>query len=201
MINIADCESKARQYLAEQLGRRAPKTVRFEQAFEESPLDGEGPTAILSFDLAPSVDCGMDADARHYVAVGDRSNYFPSYGLSTDDAYSFHIGTRFALELEISRLDDSFEPPTARANLEVILNNYAPDADRDSIRVAGVFRCDEQYFVVYRVRAGGRDLYCFGADCPPGFSELVQHPPQVALRLHLGRLIRAEAAAPGAAEV
>jgi hypothetical protein len=60
-------------------------------------------------------------------------------------------------------------------------------------RLSRLFRCQDRVFAVYRVRLNGRDVHCFGADCPPGFSELTDHPPLVALRLHLGQLIQAEA--------
>ena len=59
--------------------------------------------------------------------------------------------------------------------------------------LAGLIRCLDRCFAVYRVVLRGRPVYCLGAGCPPGFYELTDHPPQVALCLHLGQLIREEA--------
>ncbi len=217
--DAAQREQAAREYLDAQLMERAPASLRFERSVHEQPLEDEGPVSIFSFSIpvgpacgaavtrAPGVDAVQTAGGgaaaasageaeRHFVVVGQtKPNYFPGYGFDADDAYSFHVGTRFALETQIARLDDALEPPGSRVALQVILKQFAPSAQASSAVLAGVFRCDEQYFAVYRIHVDGRELYCFGGDCPPGFYELTQHPPQVALRLHLGKLIRAEAAA------
>ena len=62
--------------------------------------------------------------------------------------------------------------------------------------MAALFQCEERLFAVYRLTLNGAETaYFMGGDCPPGFYRLTEHPPQVALRLHLGKLIRAEARA------
>lgn len=188
-------QAEARAYLERELGARAPGTLTLVAEIAEQPLDGEGAVSLFAFDLPPTgAACGRNADARHYVVVGETtSNYFPAYGLSPDDAYSLHVGTRFMLGLEIALADPCAEPPTAREDVRRFVGLCNPDVPIEGLELAAIFRCAEELYAVYVVSLGGRRVYCFGADCPPGFSELTQHPPQVALRLHLGRLIRREA--------
>lgn len=195
---IAESQRDALRYLHEQLGDRAPAALCFEGQFDESPLDGEGRTSLFSFTLdapAAASGCGDNsAHGRHYVVVGHtESNYFPGYELGPDDAYSFHVGTRFMLELSLQRVDVSLEPPGARDELRRFVQQYAFGARVEREELAALFRCDEGYFAVYRLALDGQDVYCLGADCPPGFYRMTQHPPQAALRLHLGKQIRAEA--------
>jgi hypothetical protein len=202
-LPVSQLEGLALGYLRGQLAARAPQTLRFEGEFDEQPLDGEGQTALFSFELPPGTDVGSGAqpgaaEVKHYVAVGETGpNFFPAYGLDPDDAYSFHLGTRFVLEMGLQVVDASYEPPSARALLRAALVNYAAGATLEQEELAALFRCDEGLFAVYRLTLDGQDVYCMGADCPPGFYHMTEHPPQVALRLHLGKLIRAEAAGGG----
>jgi hypothetical protein len=192
-------ERAARAYLEQQLGGRAPAALAGPALFDETPLEGEGATALFSFDLPP--ECaptqaaeGPAGDPRHYVAVGATTpNYFPAYGLDADDAYSFHVGTRFMLELGVAVADASDEPPGARDELHTFVDACNPGEPIESEALAALFRCGEQRFAVYRLRLRGVEVYCLGADCPPGFYQMADRPPQVPLRLHLGKLIRAEA--------
>jgi len=198
-LNRDELRQAALAYLAEQIRDRAPAGLRLEAEVDERPLEGEGAAAVFSFELEPAAKAGSEPPSpvarKHYVVVGQTEpNYFPAYGLDADDAYSFHIGTRFVLEMGMQLVDASFEPPTARRLLHAALRQFAPGAALERESLAALFRCDEGLFAVYRLTLGGRDVYCMGADCPPGFYELTEHPPQVALRLHLGKLIRAEAA-------
>jgi hypothetical protein len=196
---IREQEQRAIAYLRDRLAERAPDYVRLEGEYDERPLDGEGRTFLFSFDLAPGpgmAECELSPQQRrHYVAVGETEpNYFPSYGLHADDAYSFHVGTRFMLVMGVQRVDNTLEPPGARAALDRFVAGYAQGAAPGPIELAGLFRSDEDYFAVYRLEIAGRAYYCLGADCPPGFYPLTQHPPQTTLRLHLGKVIRSEAA-------
>jgi hypothetical protein len=191
-------EALANAYLAQQLAERAPTTLMYEGTFDEQPLDGEGRTTLFSFVLPatglPAGPLGQRPGERHYVAVGETEpNYFPSYGLGSDDGYSLHLGLHFALELGIRFVAPALEPPRARAALEEFARACAPGAQLGGVELPALFRCDEQYFAVYRLTLDGQAVYCLGADCPPGFYRLTPHPPQVALHLHLGQLIRAEA--------
>ncbi len=199
-LRVSQLEKSALEYLRGRLAARAPQTLRFEREFDERPLDGEGATALFSFELPPEMDVGSEArpgaaELKHYVAVGETEpNFFPAYGLRPDDAYSFHLGTRFVLEMGLQVVDASYEPPTARSLLHAAVQNYAAGAKLEQEELAALFRCEEGLFAVYRLTLDGREVYCMGADCPPGFYHMTEHPPQVALRLHLGKLIRAEAA-------
>jgi hypothetical protein len=192
-----DLESVARDYLALQLGGRAPERLVPVATFSERPLAGEGPVTIFCFDLpagTPGTPAFGGRDPRHYVVVGQTvPNYFPSYGLDADDAYSLHIGTRFMLEMQISRAEPTDEPPGARETLRKFVQGCNPRAAIGPDELMMLFRCEDRLFAVYRVAVVGRRLYCMGGDLPPGFYDLADHPPQVALRLHLGKLIREEA--------
>lgn len=206
-------ERQALDYLAGQLGPRAPRRIMFEGAFDERPVDDEGRVGLFSFELpddvpcppAPSRDPGprisvgfKEPEAprggqRHYVAVGETEpNYFPAYGLRADDAYSFHLGTRYMLRMEVRRVEEFVEPRDARERLIELLRQHARGAPV-TLEPAAFFDCDQQCYGVYRARVGTDDYYAIGADCPPGFYRLTQYPPQTALRLHLGKLLRAEA--------
>lgn len=205
-MNLSNPELAAAEYLAGQLAGRSYSPPRLVAVFNEQTLAGEGPAALLVFDLQPGPGCQETGDPRHYVAVGETvPNYFPAYGLAADDAYSLHIGTRFMLEMQIGRLDAAHEPPGLRDALRRIVSGVAPDAPLESEALAGLFQCEEQVFAVYRLTLGPaptgdggctqrESVYLVAGDCPPGFYRLTQHPPQVALRLHLGKVIRAEPA-------
>lgn len=195
---------EAQAYLERELGARAPKVLSSVAELNERPLDGEGPASVFSFDLPPaSPVCAPDA-TRHYVVVGETEpNYYPAYGLDADDAYSLHIGTRFMLGMGIAIVGADAEPPDARDRVRELTALCNPDVPIEDVELGALFRCEDELYAVYVVSLAGRRVYCFGADCPPGFSEMTEHPPQVALRLHLGRLIRREgrdAARAGASE-
>ena len=124
----------ARRYLAAELGERAPTELALAAVFDERPLEGEGRTAVLTFEL-PSGPLSRSAgaaagDPLHYVAVGEtQPAYYPGYGLSPDDAYSLHVGTRFALVVGLRILPPELEPPTARPalrSLPISPNNRGP---------------------------------------------------------------------------
>lgn len=209
--------AEALAFLGTHLGERAPQTLTPVGEFDEAPLEGEGRTTLFSFDLpgsspvgggsadgerraqpaaaapvAGSQACAAQA-ARHYVAVGCTApNYFPAYDLTPDQAYSLHVGTRFMLEMELQRVDASLEPPSARETLQRLLADRQAVLD-GPVELAALFRCEDEFYAVYRVSVDGAALYYLGADCPPGFYAMTQFPPQAALRLHLGQLIRREA--------
>ena len=104
------------------------------------------------------------------------------------------------LEMGLQLVDPSLEPPGARSLLRAALQTFGGGAEPEKEQLAALFRCEEGFFAVYRLTVAGQDVYCTGADCPPGFYSLTEHPPQVALRLHLGKLIRAEASRDRATE-
>ncbi len=192
-------ETTALAYLAEQLGHKAPSKLTLVSTFTEAPLDGEGAVSLFSFELTPELGaaaCGSPPpDGMHYVVAGETAaNYFPTYGLDADDAYSLHIGTRFLLEMRIGRIDPDQESPAFRDAMRGALRDTVAGVEIQHESLAGLFRGDEQTYAVYRLTLKGEEVYFMGGDCPPGFYRLTQWPPQIALRLHLGKLIRAERA-------
>ncbi len=182
----------AAEFLIAQLRERAPASLQFEAAFDEQTLEGEGRAAVLSFDLpAANAHC-EPGETRHYVVVGQTApNYYPAYGLGADDAFSLHVGTRFMLAMQIGRVEPP-EPVEVRSAMQSVVASIAGAAAAESAALAGLFACEEQRYAVYRVAANGEAVYFVCGDCPPGFYRLAAHPPQVALRLHLGKVIRAE---------
>ncbi len=188
-------QADALKYLRGALGDRAPEEIVLEGVFDEEPLEGEGRVEVFRFELSPMPDVPERAVAtEHYLVVGETEpNYFPVYGLTADEAYSFHIGTRFVAVMGLAVVDAADEPAGARAAMRNFVGACNPGVDMVSEEVAGVFRCGEQVFVVYKLRLGGREVYCMGGGLPPGFYAHVEYPPQVALRLHVGQLVRQEA--------
>lgn len=191
-----DVVDLALRYLRTELGEFSPDAVRFEAEFEERALEGEGRVSIFSFETRIGGESCTDELRRFYVVAGEtETNYFPAYVFDAEDAYSFHIGTIFMLKMPVSRIADEEEPPGARDAIQNLIRAYihANASDIGPPRVASVFRCQEAVFVVYCVEIGGRPVYAMGGDCPPGFYSLTEFPPQTALRLHLGKVIREEA--------
>lgn len=192
----AALQQTALAYLQEQLGPRAPQWLRFVGAFDEQVLEGEGLTAFFAFELPPTEGAATHADSydpQHHVAVGETSpNYYPAYGLAPDEAYSLHLGTQFLLTLGANVLPEAEEPDDAREKLRQIIANTAPDAPVSDIHPEALFRCADQVFVVYRLKIGPEEVYFMGADCPPGFYRRIDLPAAVALRLHLGQVVRQE---------
>ena len=188
----------AHAYLARELGPRAPSELREIARFDEAPLDGEGPVTLFAFTLPTDCRAAGAEDApsaaAHYVVVGQTEpNYYPAYGLGPDDAYSLHIGTRFALGVGLAVAPPADEPAGAADTVRSWVEACNPGVPLERFRLASLFRSGEQVFAVYSVTLAGRNAYCFGADCPPGFGDRDDVPPQVSLRLHLGRVIRSEA--------
>ncbi|MBK9119147.1 MAG: hypothetical protein IPM18_06035 [Phycisphaerales bacterium] len=191
---IAAHAEQARTYLASELGTRAPTVLQFAAAFEEQPLEGEGSVALFRFDLPPDGGTCAKEHTGHYVVVGcTEPNYFPAYEQDSEGAYDFHIGTRYALGVGLARVASEREPATARRALQHLVSTCNPGIVIEREELAGLFDTGAQLFAVYRLRLAGQEVYCLGADCPPGFYSLTKYPPQVVLRLHLGRLIRNEA--------
>lgn len=196
MTTTEDLQTAALQFLSQQLGPRAPQNVGPPTHFDEQPLEGEGPTAVLSFDLQPanSVVCASDYDPRHYVVVGETTpNYYPAYHFSPDEAYSVHLGTRFLLQMQAKGLDPQAEPAGSREHMRAWVQGATPNATLETDELAALFELDGQHFAVYRLTLSGETVYFVGLDCPPGFYRLCELPPQVVLRLHLGQLVRREA--------
>ena len=198
----------AAKYLLDVLAERAPAAITFEAEFSEAPLEGEGRTALFAFELevattppgatavtvAGQPTCPGRQQMKHYVAVGETMpNYFPAYDFAPDDAYSLHVGTRFMLEMGLQKLANDMAPPDAESRLQLVINNFLANAQFTPPELVAVFGCDDATYSVYRLTVNAEPYYLMGGDCPPGFYALTHFPPQIALRLHLGKLIRNEA--------
>lgn len=176
-------------YLRAQWPNDAPTTLEAPTVFPHSPLEGEGAVAIYSF--ASSRAAG---DSRMVVVVGDTEpNYYPSYGLTIDDAFSLHLGTRFMLVMGIGQYEagagDHYD---AADDARRIVSRVSNTASVEDVRIAAQFNVEEQIHSVLTARVAGRDVYILGRDAPMGFVERADLPPPVAYRLHVGRVLRAE---------
>jgi hypothetical protein len=193
--SLAALERTAVEYLQLQLGEHAPRYLTHELSIHERPLEGEGAVEVFSFPFDPAgkEGCGP-GEMRFFVVVGaTEPNYFPGYGLQPDEAYSMHIGTRFMLEMGISRIDSTQEDAIDHELMRELVRGTNPTATLEHEELVARFRCVEQTFAIYRLRISGLSAMLICGDITPGYYSLTDYPPQVTLRLHLGNLIRQEA--------
>ena len=188
-----DCEREWREYaltwLRQQLGDRAPTTMGIPTYFDASALEGDGPIAIFPFSTSG------DEPAEHWVVVGrTEPNYYPRWGLTADEAFRVHLGTRFMLVVGVSQADEAerqtYDP---RADLDRILAQIYPGEPSLKASLAAMFRVGAKRHTVCRCRIGGEDVFVMAGDCPPGFYRRTELPPHVVYRLHLGSLLVQEA--------
>lgn len=189
--DLAAWSAVALVYLRDQLASDAPAALGKGRLFPNSPLEGEGFTVIFPFQSQR----GIPGDTNFYVAVGPaHNNYYPAYGLSMDEAYDLHLGTRFMLVMGIAQRgpapDDDFE---IQREARRVVERIAPQAVTDDLELAASFDVDGQFHAVLRCRMAGRLVYIFAGDAPIGFSEKTSLPPPVAYRMHLGHVLRHEA--------
>lgn len=194
---LKNVEVAALAYLATQLGSRCPHSLKQIGEFDEGSLEDEGRVTLFEFELRPAdgtaTVCKPD-DARHIVAVGKTTpNYSPAYGLAADDYYSLHVGTRFLVETGIERAAVADQPEAVREQMRRFVQGCNPAAVVGADELLLLFRLEDQHFAVYRITINDQPVLCVGGDLPHGFYPPEQYPPQVALRLHLGRAIREEA--------
>ncbi|NOT00798.1 MAG: hypothetical protein HOP29_09240 [Phycisphaerales bacterium] len=181
---------QALAYLKTQLGDAVPSELTFEGEFDERPLEREGAVAVFSFTAA----IGGHAVERYWVVAGETEpNYYPHWGLSPDDAYNLHVGTRFMLVVGVSTVALDKLPPDALDRVTVFIGSAVPGAAVSGLAPAAAFQVEEQWHVVYRAKIGEEQAYVLGYDCPPGIYRDVNLPPHVVYRRHLGMLIRYEA--------
>jgi len=176
-------------YLRAQWPNDAPAVLEAPTVFSHSPLEGEGAVAIFPF-ASPRAA----GDSRMVVVVGEtQPNYYPSYGLTIDDAFSLHLGTRFMLVMGIGQHEaaaaDDYDAEDDARRIVSRVSNAAPV---DAVRIAAQFNVEGQIHSVLAARVAGREVYILGRDAPMGFVERADLPAPVAYRLHLGRVLRAE---------
>lgn len=197
--HIDDWRRFAQAYLAEQFQADAPASLGGAAIFEASPLEGEGPTIVFDFVASR----GAAIDERFYVVVGrTEPNYYPAFGLSHEEAFCLHLGTRFMLVLGVARRPVAHGDATRRAadrhdfdperEARAVVNRVSPDAVIEDLQMAAAFDVEGRTYAVLRATVDGRATYIFAGDAPPGFEERTALPPHVAFRLHLGRVLRLE---------
>lgn len=189
--NLADWSAYARSWLAERWGDHAPTELARGAVFQNSPLEGEGAVAVLPFRARR----GTATEQDYFVVVGrTEPNYYPAFGLSVEEAYCLHLGTRFMLVLGVAQQSavqtGEFD---AAAEARMIVDRVQPGAAIDELTVAAAFDVEGQRHVVLRCRVAGKPVYILAGDAPMGFSTRVDLPPQVVYRVHLGHALRLEA--------
>lgn len=177
-------------YLAEAMRESAPNTLGNATIFPSSPLDGEGAVAVFEFGAQRS---SLDAK-RFFVAVGQtEANYYPAYDLTSDEAFSLHLGTRFMLVMGIGQASSAqLANVDAALAAKAVVDRVSPDLPVDDARVAAAFDVDGELHVIVSCRIGGRETYVMSGDAPPGIYERPSLPPQVVYRMHLGQVLRNE---------
>ncbi|MBI5763474.1 MAG: hypothetical protein HZA51_08120 [Planctomycetes bacterium] len=177
-------------YLAEAIRESAPNALGSATIFPHSPLEGEGAVVVFEFEAERS---SLDAK-RFFVVVGKtEANYYPGYDLTSDEAFSLHLGTRFMLVMGIGQA-----PPEQLATFDAavaakaVVNRISPELTVVDARVAAAFDVDGELHAIVSCRIGGRDVYVMAGDAPPGIHERVALPPQVVYRMHVGQVLRNE---------
>lgn len=185
-------------YLREQFGPHAPTELGPPALFPQSPLEGDGAAFVFPFIAAPGGN-----EPQEFAAVVGRTeaNYYPAASLSPEQLYDVHLGTRFMLTVGISQADESerraYDPTD---DVTALIRQVAPGEAVDGVALETMFRVGDERHAVCTCRVAGEALYIMTRDCPPGFYRLTHLPPHVVYRLHLGQLLRQEAADEARAE-
>ncbi len=180
---------QARTYLESQLGAGAFRDPVEIALFDESPLEGEGPVSVLAFEAAVG---GGPPDHYHVVVGRTVPNYYPAWGLSAEEVYNLHIGTRFMLVLEVTSSAPQDAPADLESRAAAELARIAPGEPIADFRAVAVFQVESQQHFVARCRIGPEDVYLILGDLPLGIYRRVDLAPQVVYRLHLGQVLRME---------
>lgn len=183
-------EQAAFDYVRRELGNDAPPALCHEATYADEPLEGEGTMSVFSFDASIG---GEPAGAYRVVAGDTVPNYYPHWGLSAEQAYQVHIGTRFMLALRIAQLPESKIPPGAQERVVAFIGTVAPGEPVCNVKPAAAFDVDGETYAVFRATIADVDAYVLGAACPPGIYREVNLPPHVIFRRHLGAMILREA--------
>lgn len=189
MIATVPHEQMAREYLNWEFGTEAPEILRPVASFDRHPLEGEGPVTLFAFTASRG---GNPPEGFHVIAGETEPNYYPEWGLSPDDLYSVHIGTRFILVLEVRQLPLEELPSELESEIALLLDSIAPDEPIANFLPVAAFGMEGQRHAVCRLRLADEELYVLGGDLPLGIYRRIDLPPHVIYRLHLGKLIRLE---------
>jgi hypothetical protein len=191
--SIPQWRSAAESFLRAELPAAARPRLTGDPSLWQSPLEGEGSIIIWPFEARLRDD--REAES-FYVVVGQTApNYYPAYGLSPEEAFWLHLGTRFMLTVAVARASDAdcagFD---AQGAARAIVDRVAPGEVIEDAKVAAAFDAEGQRHVVIACTIAGEPVYVFAGALVPGFSRRRDLPAPVAYRMHLGRLLRAEAA-------
>jgi hypothetical protein len=193
-------ETQALEFLRAKLGGDAPERISLAARFDDKPLEREGPMSVFTFTATIG---GIDPQAYWVVAGRTEPNYYPNWGLSADEIYSVHLGTRFMLVVGVSRVEPSEVPVEAAAErLRQVIAQVAPGEPVEFLSTedlpmprpipAACFRVENELHAVFRARIGPEVVYVLGLECPPGIYRDVHLLPHVIYRRHIGTLIRRE---------
>ncbi len=180
----------ALHYLREQLRSDAPTALGDAHFFPVSPLEGEGAAVIFPF----MARHGAALDPNYFVVVGSTEpNYYPAYGLTPQEAFELHLGTRFMLVMAVAQRppvpEDDFD---MNRDARLIVDRVAPGVPIERLALAASFDVDGSLHAVLKCRIKDTDAYIMAASAPMGFSTRTDLPPQVAYRLHIGPALRRE---------
>lgn len=187
--------SYALDFLRGHFREHAPAAVGPASLFARSPLEAEGAAVVFPFSSAR----GQRGEQPYYVVVGHTEpNYYPAHGLSAEEAYCLHLGTRFMLVMGVAQVpavpaaESSATDYDPQRDARMIVDRVAPDRTLSDVAVAATFDVGGQMHAVLRCAIDGQPVYVFGRDAPNGFSSRVDLAPQVVFRIHLGRVLMAE---------
>jgi hypothetical protein len=187
----------ALDYLRAELQHEAPTRLEPVARFDEAPLQDEGRITVFRF----TARLAGPEEEPYYVLAGQTvANYYPDWGLTPDQLYSVHIGTRFMLVVEVRQLALEDLPTGIEAALGEELAGVLPGETIGDIGPVAAFRAEDQTHVVCATRIGDEDVYVMGGDLPIGIYRQVHLPPHVIYRWHLGEIIRMERDQPEPAE-
>jgi hypothetical protein len=182
-------EQLAREYLNREFGTDAPDQLRPIATYNQRPLEGEGAVSVFSFTAAR----GGNSPESFYVIAGETEpNYYPDWGLSPEDLYNVHLGTRFMLVLDVTQLPLEELAPSLESEIALLLAGVAPGEPIAEFRPVAAFCMEGQRHAVCRLRLADEELYVLGGDLPLGIYRRIDLPPRVVYRLHLGKVIRME---------
>ena len=190
-------EQMALDYLRVELQHEAPTRIERVARFDEVPLQDEGRVTLFRF----TARLAGPEEQPYYVVAGQTvANYYPDWGLTPDQLYSVHVGTRFMLVVEVRQLAIEDLPTGIEAALGEELAGVLPGEPISSIVPVAAFRAEDQTHVVCTARIADEDVYVMGGDLPMGIYRQVHLPPHVIYRWHLGEIIRMERDQPEPAE-
>ncbi|MBI4581184.1 MAG: hypothetical protein HY718_15890 [Planctomycetes bacterium] len=189
MSDVSAHKQMALDFLAGELGRDAPRDLTAAATFDEHPLEKEGCVTVFAFDAS----IGGNPVEPFYVVAGETStNYYPQWGLDPEQIYDVHLGTRFMLVVEVQQLPLAELPPTLESDARDRLAGVVPGAPVAEFRPVAAFVAEGHKHAVCRARIADEEVHVLAGDLPLGIYRLINLPPHVVYRLHLGNIIRME---------